>query len=94
MAALWWIWISAGVALGIVEIFVPGFFFLGFAGGAIVTGLILLAGGPFAAWLTSSVPYALVFFALISLVLWLGMRRVAGVRKGQLKIWDRDINEN
>jgi inner membrane protein len=94
MAGLWWVWISAGVVMGIVEVFIPGFFFLGFSAGAVLTGLVLLAGGPFAAWLSASVPYTLVFFAVVSLISWLVLRRVAGVRKGQLKVWDRDINED
>jgi membrane protein implicated in regulation of membrane protease activity len=94
MAGLWWAWISGGVLMGILEVFVPGFFFLGFSAGAVITGLVLLAGGPFAAWLAGSVPYTLLFFAFVSLISWLALRRVAGVRKGQLKIWDRDINED
>jgi inner membrane protein len=94
MAALWWIWISAGVLMAIVEVFVPGFFFLGFSIGAVLTGLVLLAGGPFAAWLGASLPYTLVFFAALSLISWIILRRVVGVRKGQLKVWDRDINED
>ena len=94
MAALWWAWVSGGVLLGILEVFAPGFFFLGFAGGAVTTGLILLAGGPFAAWLAGSLPVTVLFFACISLVFWLGLRRIVGVRKGQLKVWNRDINED
>lgn len=94
MSGLWWVWISAGVLMGIVEVFIPGFFFLGFSAGAVITGLVLLAGGPFAAWLGSSLPLTLLFFALLSLISWIVLRRIAGVRKGQLKIWDRDINED
>ncbi len=93
MAGLWWVWVSGGVLIGIVEIFVPGFFFLGFSAGAVVTGLVLLAGGPFAAWLAGSFPLTLLFFAVVSLLAWIVLRRVVGVRKGQTKIWDRDINE-
>lgn len=94
MAGLWWVWISAGVVMAIVEVFIPGFFFLGFSVGAVLTGLVLLAGGPFAGWLAASVPFTLLFFALLSLISWIVLRRVAGVRKGQLKVWDRDINED
>jgi membrane protein implicated in regulation of membrane protease activity len=94
MAGVWWVWVSAGVVLGIIETIVPGFFFLGFSSGAIITGIVLLAGGPFAAWLAGSVAYTFLFFALVSLVAWLALRRIAGVRKGQLKVWDRDINED
>jgi membrane protein implicated in regulation of membrane protease activity len=57
MAALWWVWVSGGVLLGIIEVFAPGFFFLGFSVGAVITGLVLLAGGPFASWLAGSVAY-------------------------------------
>ncbi|MCU0854342.1 MAG: hypothetical protein MUF63_05395 [Rhodobacteraceae bacterium] len=94
MAGLWWVWVSAGVVMGIVEVFIPGFFFLGFSVGAVITGLVLLAGGPFAAWLGASLPFTLLFFAVLSLISWIVLRRVVGVRKGQLKVWDRDINED
>jgi membrane protein implicated in regulation of membrane protease activity len=94
MAGLWWAWVSGGFVLGMIEIFVPGFFFLGFSSGAVITGLVLLAGGPLAAALTGSVAYTVLFFAVVSLLSWLALRRVVGVRKGQLKIWDRDINED
>ena len=94
MAGLWWVWVSGGVLMAIIEVFVPGFFFLGFSAGAVVTGLVLLVGGPFAAWLAGSLPYTLVFFALVSLASWLALRRIVGVRKGQIRIWDRDINED
>ena len=33
-------------------------------------------------------------FAIFSLVAWLVMRKVVGVRKGQTRIWDKDINED
>jgi inner membrane protein len=94
MLATWWVWMSGGVLLGIIEIFAPGFFFLGFSFGAVITGLVLLVGGPFASWLTGSVAYTVLFFALVSLASWIALRRIVGVRKGQIKIWDRDINED
>jgi inner membrane protein len=90
----WWVWMSAGVVLGIVEIFAPGFFFLGFAAGAVVTGLVMLTGGPFAGLLAGSVAYTALFFAIVSVVVWVALRRIVGVRKGQLKVWTRDINED
>lgn len=94
MADYWWIWVSGGVLMAIIEVFIPGFFFLGFSMGAVVTGLVLLAGGSATAWLSDSLPYTVLFFALVSLVTWLALRRMAGVRKGQLKVWQRDINED
>jgi membrane protein implicated in regulation of membrane protease activity len=94
MAGMWWVWVSGGVLMGILEVFIPGFFFLGFSAGAIITGLVLLAGGPFAAWLAGSLPVTLLFFAIVSLFSWIALRRLAGVRKGQIRVWDRDINED
>ena len=89
-----WVWLSGGVLLGIIEVFVPGFFFLGFSSGAVITGLVLLAGGPFATWLAGSLAYTVLFFAVVSLASWIALRRIVGVRKGQLKTFDRDVNED
>ena len=94
MWALWWVWVAAGLGLALLEIFAPGYVFLGFAAGAVLTGLVLLSGLPPATALAGSFPLTLLFFALVSLVAWWGMRRIFGVRKGQTKLWDRDINED
>lgn len=94
MLAQWWVWVSAGVVLGIVEIFAPGFFFLGFAAGAVVTGLVMVTGGPLSGVLAGSVAYTALFFAVVSVVVWVALRRIVGVRKGQVKVWTRDINED
>ncbi len=94
MWALWWVWMIAGLALAFLEVLVPGYIFLGFAIGAAVTGLAVGIGGPLDLWLSSSLPVTLVFFAVTSLVAWIVLRRVVGVREGQVKIWHRDINED
>ena len=86
---LWWVWVIAGVALAVVEVLVPGYIFLGFAIGAMVTGSILLIGGPE----ILSLPLLVMAFALLSLASWLMLRRWVGVRKGQIKLWDTDIND-
>lgn len=86
---LWWAWLAGGVALAIAEIFLPGFVLLGFAIGAGVVGLLLWTG-----LLGSGIAALLLVFAVASVLAWLGLRRVAGVRHGQVKIWDRDINDN
>ncbi len=86
----WWIWAGAGIVLLIIEVFAPGFVFLGFGVGAIAVALILAIGGG----LVASLPVALLIFAVCSLVAWLVMRKLAGERKGQVKIWDTDINDN
>ena len=48
--SVWWVWIVAGFLIGGLEILVPGYIFLGFAIGAVVTGIMIglgvLTGGP------------------------------------------------
>lgn len=84
----WWPWLAAAVGLGILEVIVPGYIFLGFAVGAAIVGLLLAVG------LTGlSVPLMLVIFAAASLGAYFLMRRAFGIRRGQVKKWDRDINE-
>lgn len=85
---VWWVWIVAGFALGVLEILAPGYIFLGFAIGAVLTGVALGLG------LTgSSLPVVLLIFALLSLVAWLVLRKVVGVDRHQVKIWHKDIND-
>ena len=94
MWAAWWVWGVAAVLLAIAEVLVPGFVLLGFAVGAGVVALLLLVGGPLAVWLGGSLPVLLLVFAVVSLVAWLGLRRWVGVYRGQVKTFDRDINED
>ncbi|MBJ2153908.1 hypothetical protein M3484_13910 [Pseudomonas sp. GX19020] len=84
----WWSWIVLGLALGMVEVIVPGYIFVGFAVGAALTGLVVLVGIP------AGLPMLLAIFAVLSLISWLVIRRLLGTRDGQVKIWDRDINDN
>ncbi len=90
----WWAWMAAGLALAILEVLAPGFIFLGFAIGAAIVGLVLLIGGAVAGWLSASLPLMLVVFAVLSLIAWLVLRRVAGVRANQSRIVDHDINDD
>lgn len=85
----WWVWIVIGVTLAVAEVMLPGFILLGFAIGAAIVGLLLLLG-----LLGSNLFVLILIFSIISLVAWIALRRLVGVRKGQVKIWDRDINEN
>lgn len=94
MVDMWWIWIAAGLALAILEVLVPGFLFAGFAVGAVVTGALIGSGLPGFGWLTGSLVNALVAFAVLSVIAWLLMRALLGVRRGQLKKIDHDINDN
>lgn len=89
MWTVWWVWVVAGFALGVLEVIVPGFIFVGFAIGAVVTGLLILVG-----LVGHSLPVLILIFALASLVAWLVLRATIGVRKGQEKVWDKDINDN
>lgn len=86
--SVWWVWMSAAVVLAILEVIVPGYIFLGFAAGAAFVGGILLLG---IGGLT--LPWALLVFAVFSLVSFIALRKIFGIRHGQVKIWDRDIND-
>lgn len=88
MWTTWWIWIVAGFALGVLEVIVPGFIFLGFAVGAVMTGVLIGIGV-----LGGSLPVAVLVFAVASLVAWWGLRQVLGRHKGQVKLWDKDVND-
>jgi inner membrane protein len=89
MWGLWWVWVVAGFALGVLEIIVPGFIFLGFAIGAVVVGIGLGIG-----LLGGNLPLLLLVFAVASVAAWLVLRQTMGVRQGQVKVWDKDINDN
>ncbi len=89
MIHAWWVWVCAGLVLGILEIVVPGYIFLGFALGAVLVGACLWLG-----WLGGvGLAGLLVLFALISLAGFALLRAAMGVRRGQVKVWDRDIND-
>ena len=84
-----WLWIIAALALAALELALPGWFFLGAAIAVGLVGLALLAG----LW-TGGLPMALVVAALLTGLAWLVLRRVFGASRGEVKIWDRDINDN
>lgn len=85
----WWVWIAAGVVLGILEVVVSGYVLLGFALGAIVTGVLLWLGV-----LGASLSSLLLVFAVASLAAWLGLRSLFGLPKDNVKVIHHDINEN
>jgi len=85
----WWVWIVIGVTLAVAEVMLPGFILLGFAIGAALVGVLLLIGV-----LGSNLFMLILVFALASLIAWIALRRLVGIRKEQVKIWDRDINDN
>ncbi|MFA5581005.1 MAG: hypothetical protein WDA25_03530 [Paracoccaceae bacterium] len=85
----WWVWLVAGIGLAVFEVLVPGYVFVGFAIGAMLTALAVALGAA-----AAPLSVVVLIFALTSLVAWLLLRQIFGVRRGQRKIWDRDINED
>lgn len=90
----WWVWGVAGILLAIGEVLLPAQVLLGFAVGAGAVSLALFVGGPIAVWLGSSLPLLLLCFSVCSLGAWLALRQLLGVRRGQVKTIDHDINDN
>jgi inner membrane protein len=88
MWTTWWVWIVGGFALGVLEVIIPGYIFLGFAIGAVFTGALIGIGV-----LGSSLPVAILIFALASLAAWYALRALLGKHEGQVKIWDKDVND-
>ena len=84
---LWWAWAALALVLAIVEVLIPGFIFLGFAIGAAGVALLMFLS------LSVGLPLLLLIFAVLSLVAWLGLRRVFALPHGQVKTFDHDINE-
>ncbi|MFG5380960.1 NfeD family protein [Yoonia sp. R2-816] len=84
----WWVWMSGALVLATLEVLIPGYIFLGFAIGAGVVGLLILLGIS-----ASGLALTLVIFAALSLAAYIVMRKVFGLEKGQVKIWDTDIND-
>ena len=86
----WVFWMIVAVGLAILEVFAPSFIFLGFAIGAALVGLVLLIGG---SAISLSLPMTFLVFAVVSLISWIALRQLLGVRRGQVKVWDEDIND-
>ena len=84
-----WIWIIAALVLAALELALPGWFFQGAAIAVLLMGLALLLG----LW-TGGLPMALVVTAILTGLAWLVLRRIFGANRGEVTIWDRDINDN
>lgn len=63
----WMIWVGAGMICMIIEIFTPGFLFMSFGIGAILTGVFSLV--------VDSLTLQLVFFAFITFVIFVNLRK-------------------
>ncbi|MAY88049.1 MAG: hypothetical protein CML02_15185 [Pseudooceanicola sp.] len=84
---IWWAWLCVAIVLGIVEVMVPGFIFLGFAIGALAVSMLILNIG-----LALSLPLMVLLFSALSLIAWLVLRRIFARPHG-VKYFDRDIND-
>ncbi|MEE9428891.1 MAG: hypothetical protein V3V25_12165 [Paracoccaceae bacterium] len=85
----WWVWIVGGIALGVLEVIAPAFVLLGFSIGALLVGVLVAMGV-----LGTSLPVMILVFAVVSLLAWVALRQIFGMRKGQVKIWKKDINDH
>jgi len=85
----WWVWIAAGVVLAILEVMVSGYVLLGFAAGAVLTGVLLALGV-----LGGSLPVMLFVFAVASLVAWVLFTKAFGLPNDNVKVIHHDINKN
>ena len=84
---LWWAWLAAALALGILEILAPGFIFLGFAVGALVMAIVV------AIVPVLSVPVALAVFAGLSLISWIVLRIAFKSQSSGARRVTHDIND-
>ena len=84
---IWWLWIAVAIVLAIIEVFAPGFIFIGFAIGALITaGLVGFGYIPSASVL-------LAVFAGVSLLSWIGLRIAFRSQSTGAKVITRDIND-
>jgi inner membrane protein len=85
----WWVWMCIAVVFAILEMVIPAWVFLGFAlGAAAMGGLVALKV------MTLGLAGSILAFAVLSLASYGVLRAIFGLKHGQVKIWDRDINDN
>ncbi|MDO9577063.1 MAG: NfeD family protein [Candidatus Cloacimonadales bacterium] len=66
----WMIWVAIGIICLIIEIFTPGFLFMSFGIGAIITGVLV--------WMTDvSIPLQILIFAIITFIVFLFTRKIS-----------------
>jgi membrane protein implicated in regulation of membrane protease activity len=85
---LWWVWLVLAALLGVAEMLLPGFILLGFAIGALVMALLAATG------LTgSSFALSVLIYAVASVVAWWWLIRMFRRDRGNVRVWDRHIND-
>lgn len=85
--SIWWMWIAAALVFGLIEVLAPGFIFLGFALGALATGLFIGIG------YAPSPSALLAVFGAVSLLAWVGLRYVFRHQSSGAKIIKKDVND-
>ena len=84
---VWWVWLSAALALALIELVVPTSIFLGFALGALVmTGVVVFS----TITNTSALP---ALFAGLSLIAWIVLKLAFKSQSSGARIVKRDIND-
>lgn len=89
----WWAWGMLAALMGILELIVPGYIFLGFSIAATAMAGIFLIGEPVAGWLPQGLPALALVFAVLSILAWVALRLIFRLPRGQVKTFDYDINE-
>ncbi|GIT85458.1 MULTISPECIES: NfeD family protein [Roseobacter] len=85
---LWWVWLAAALVLGLAEVLLPGFIFLGFAIAAILmSGVVLIAP-------ELGAPALLAVYGGGALICWIGLRVVFRNQSSGARIVTKDINDN
>lgn len=85
---LWWVWLAAGLVMGLAEVLLPGFIFLGFAIAAVLmAGVVAIAPG-------LGAPALLALFACGALVCWVGLRVMFKKQSSGARIVTKDVNDN
>ncbi len=85
---VWWVWMALALLLGLAEVLLPGFIFLGFAVGAIaMSGVVLIFPG-------LGISALLAVYALLSLMGWVGLRYAFKKQSSGARVVTRDINDN
>ncbi len=85
---LWWVWVAVAIGLGILEVLLPVFVFLGFSAGAMGTAILVALG------LDLGIGGTLLIFALISSAAYGLLRLFLGSHGGTTRVVRRDINED
>ena len=85
---IWWLWIAIALIFGLIELFAPTFIFLGFALGALATGLVVLFANP------GSSAGLMAIFAVLSLLGWLVLRVAFKKQTTGARVVTDDINDN